>query len=42
TDIDALLERNRLWASSVLGEDPDYFERLSQQQAPKYLWIGCS
>ncbi len=22
--------------------DPQYFERLSQVQAPEYLWIGCS
>jgi carbonic anhydrase len=22
--------------------DPDFFNRLSQQQTPNYLWIGCS
>ena len=22
--------------------DPDFFKRLSQQQSPQYLWIGCS
>ncbi len=37
-----LLERNRLWAASVRAEDPGFFKRLSTQQAPKYLWIGCS
>lgn len=37
-----LLENNRLWAQSVKDSDPDYFFRLSQQQAPEYLWIGCS
>ncbi|MGN2243766.1 carbonate dehydratase [Frateuria sp. GZRR33] len=37
-----LLEKNRRWAASVSASDPDFFEQLSQQQAPKYLWIGCS
>ncbi len=37
-----LLERNRLWAATVRAEDPGFFKRLSTQQAPKYLWIGCS
>ena len=37
-----LLERNREWANRVREEDPGFFKRLSAQQAPKYLWIGCS
>ena len=37
-----LLERNKAWAERVREEDPDFFKRLSTQQAPKYLWIGCS
>jgi carbonic anhydrase len=37
-----LLERNREWAAKVRAEDPQFFKRLSQLQAPKYLWIGCS
>ncbi|MBB3227214.1 carbonic anhydrase [Luteibacter sp. Sphag1AF] len=37
-----LLESNRLWAESVNANDPTFFQRLSQQQAPRYLWIGCS
>jgi carbonic anhydrase len=37
-----LLERNREWAARVRAEDPQFFKRLSQLQAPKYLWIGCS
>ena len=41
-DLKDLLERNRLWAESVRAQDPLFFKRLSQQQAPKYLWIGCS
>jgi len=37
-----LLDNNRRWAESMRREDPDFFRRLSRQQAPKYLWIGCS
>lgn len=35
-----LLARNRDWADRVVQEDPDFFARLSGQQAPEYLWIG--
>jgi carbonic anhydrase len=38
----ALLERNSDWASRMVGEHPDYFSRLANQQSPAYLWIGCS
>ena len=37
-----LLENNRRWAEAVRAQDPDFFKRLSRQQAPKHLWIGCS
>ena len=37
-----LFEKNREWAMRIKREDPDFFERLSRQQAPNYLWIGCS
>lgn len=37
-----LIDSNRRWSAKVRGEDPGFFERLAQQQAPKYLWIGCS
>ncbi|HTA65695.1 MAG TPA: carbonate dehydratase [Xanthomonadaceae bacterium] len=37
-----LLDRNRDWAERMRAEDPLFFKRLSSQQAPKYLWIGCS
>lgn len=39
---DRLLENNRSWARGMLAEDPQYFARLARQQAPQYLWIGCS
>ncbi|HEX7368769.1 MAG TPA: carbonate dehydratase [Rhodanobacteraceae bacterium] len=37
-----LLENNRHWSQSIRAQDPGFFERLSKQQTPKYLWIGCS
>ena len=37
-----LLARNRRWAAARRAEDPEFFRRLSGQQAPKYFWIGCS
>ena len=41
-DLDNLLQRNRDWAERAVRDDPEYFNRLANQQAPKYLWIGCS
>ena len=40
--LEDLKANNRAWAEGQLAEDPDFFSRLSQQQAPRYLWIGCS
>jgi carbonic anhydrase len=40
--IKALVENNRAWAASMTAEDPTFFEKLSQQQTPGYLWIGCA
>ena len=37
-----LFENNRKWADQMKAEDPDFFGKLAQQQAPEYLWIGCS
>ncbi|WP_111497680.1 MULTISPECIES: carbonate dehydratase [Marinobacter] len=37
-----LFESNRDWADKIKQEDPQFFERLSNQQAPEYLWIGCA
>ena len=41
-NLDELLKNNREWAEQVRREDPTFFKRLSSQQSPKYLWIGCS
>lgn len=40
--IRTLLENNMNWASARVRADPGFFRRLSAQQAPDYLWIGCS
>src|SRR5579862_7423791 len=37
-----LFQNNRLWAEQIRKQDPDFFRNLSRQQAPNYLWIGCS
>jgi carbonic anhydrase len=37
-----LLENNAAWAADATTRDPEFFTRLQQQQAPEYLWIGCS
>ena len=37
-----LLENNRLWAKKMEAARPGFFSSLLQQQAPKYLWIGCA
>ena len=37
-----LLDSNRRWSAAVTAQNPHFFEQLAKQQAPKYLWIGCS
>lgn len=37
-----LFEKNAAWAEAIKQGDPTFFEKLSEQQAPEYLWIGCS
>ncbi len=37
-----LFKNNQSWAADITRHDPDFFQRLSRQQAPQYLWIGCS
>ena len=40
--IQSLFNNNQQWVESVQKDDPDFFKRLENQQAPKFLWIGCS
>ncbi len=37
-----LFEKNKHWANSINKTDPEFFNRLSKQQTPEYLWIGCA
>src|SRR5256714_5479317 len=37
-----LFESNRAWAADMTRQDAEFFRRLSEQQSPRYLWIGCS
>jgi carbonic anhydrase len=37
-----LFVNNRKWAERITERDPGFFNRLARQQAPRYLWIGCS
>ncbi len=41
-EIQRLIDNNKEWARATLEEDPEFFRTLAEQQAPIYLWIGCS
>ncbi|MGL6110672.1 MAG: carbonate dehydratase [Rubrivivax sp.] len=40
--LDGLFANNRAWANQRVNDDPEFFSRLARQQAPRFLWIGCS
>jgi carbonic anhydrase len=40
--LDGLFRNNRAWSAQRVQQDPDFFTRLARQQAPRFLWIGCS
>ncbi len=37
-----LFDQNQSWAEAITRRDPEFFAKLSRQQTPEYLWIGCS
>ncbi len=37
-----LFGSNKAWAGRIRQLDPEFFLKLSRQQSPEYLWIGCS
>jgi carbonic anhydrase len=41
-DLKHLFEQNKAWAKSITQRDPSFFKKLSEQQKPQYLWIGCA
>ena len=42
TDMKAIFAANREWARHMCESEPGFFDRLANQQAPEFLWIGCS
>lgn len=42
TKLNELIKNNQEWAKRQVEQDPEFFKRLSAQQTPEYLWIGCS
>lgn len=41
-ELEPLFRNNQKWALETTKKDPEFFEKLSKQQKPEYLWIGCS
>ncbi len=41
-ELSHLFAQNQAWAESIRKRDPEFFLKLSRQQSPEYLWIGCS
>jgi carbonic anhydrase len=41
-ELHVLFAQNKAWAARMSRARPDFFTRLSQQQKPRYMWIGCS
>jgi carbonic anhydrase len=42
SDLESLFAKNQKWATDIKERDPEFFSSLAKQQAPEYLWIGCS
>jgi len=42
TNPEVLLQNNKIWAKNREKTSPGYFSRLSEQQTPEFMWIGCS
>ena len=40
--LEVLLRKNQQWSEEIRRRDSTFFSTLSRQQAPEYLWIGCS
>lgn len=40
--IEELIRNNKEWAEQTKKKEPDFFDKLANQQHPEILWIGCS
>src|SRR5262249_16670139 len=41
-ELKQLFDNNRHWVAQITAKDPGFFHKLSRQQKPQYLWIGCA
>ncbi len=41
-ELEELFATNRAWAQEMEAQRPGFFTKLTKQQQPKYMWIGCS
>jgi len=41
-ELPELFQNNQTWSERIRREHPGFFDRLTEQQRPHYLWIGCS
>lgn len=41
-ELDDIFENNRVWAKAMEDAQPGFFTKLTEQQKPQYMWIGCS
>src|SRR5688572_11575874 len=41
-ELNHLFKNNKAWAEGMRKRDPEFFQKLSRQQSPQYLWIGCA
>jgi carbonic anhydrase len=40
-DIEYIFNNNRQWITEKLNKDPEYFNKLTEDQSPEILYIGC-
>lgn len=41
-NLQKLFQNNQAWSQNLQRQDPEFFSNLCRQQAPEFLWIGCS
>ncbi len=41
-ELESLFAQNQAWSDKIRSQDPTFFEKLSKQQSPEFLWIGCA
>jgi carbonic anhydrase len=41
-DLEKIFLNNKRWVAGKISVDPEYFQKLSRGQKPRFLYIGCS